>query len=197
MSNCAFCAQLARVSWLLVNVSNNKYSTDRTITGSSPAWDVLKGKNVYNLIPIRNTASKVKENVFCKRSNKNTRNTSSWAATRLEKRLQDPCKQTALSPGNQMAPVISLRQLSQEWQTTGLPALCISTFYFFFLALLAQWTKSRKPHLCLRSNHSLFLHGNSRKKKCIFNKMLLHTTKLTVRRLWIRQRGHAYRAEHC
>lgn len=124
-----------------------------------------RGKNVYNLIPIRNTGSKVKENVSCKRSNKHTRNTSFWAATRPEKRLQDLCNQIALSPGDQMAPVISSRLVSQEWQTTWLPALCLDSFYIFFFVLLAHWTKPHKPCLCLRSNHSLFLHRNGEEQK--------------------------------
>lgn len=170
MSNCAFCAQLARVSWLLVNASNNKYSTDRTITGSSPAWDVWKGKNLYNLIPIRNTGSKVKENLFCKRSNKHTRNGSFWVATRLEKRLQDLCNLIALSPGNQMSPfphIMSFPSHNCHKSDKLLDYLpfAFSPFTFSFFVLLAQRTKPRKPRLCLRSNHSLFLHRNGEQQK--------------------------------
>lgn len=171
MSNCAFCAQLARVSWLLVNASNNKYSTDRTITGSSPAWDVWKGKNLYNLIPIRNTGSKVKENLFCKRSNKHTRNASFWAATRLEKRLQDLCNLIALSPGNQMSPFPHIMSFPSHNCHKSDKLLDYLPFAFspFTFSFLFCWLKGQSPVSLVsawEATTPYFIEmGNSRKKK--------------------------------
>lgn len=154
-----------------------------------------RGKNVYNLIPIRNTGSKVKENVSCKRSNKNSRSTKLLSCSQTWKKAAGPQQPESSEPqkpnGSCHSPQITVTRVTDYLIT------CSLHFHLLHFLFLPCWPNGQSPNSLISAREATTPYfftemGNSRKKKVHLQQNVLNTTKL-----WISHGGHAYRAQQC